>query len=92
MTTQSQVAPIDTSGSDGALATLAPVRFLASASEVGVALGLSRPMVYNLVNAGIIPKPGKVGARSLWRISDIEAVANRIAAGEVEAVYAQVAA
>ena len=47
---------------------------LLSDREAAAVLGCARSSVWRWVNAGILPKPLKIGGMSRWRQSDIEAV------------------
>jgi len=49
-----------------------PLPSLRTAKEVTEALRISRTTLYELIANGELPKPVKVGSRSLWPQSDIE--------------------
>lgn len=56
---------------------------LRTTKEVTEALRIGRTMLYELIANGELPKPVKVGTRSLWLQSDIEGfLAKKIAERE----------
>lgn len=44
-------------------------------------LPVSRSTFYNLINAGKVPKPTKLGASSVWRASEVLALVEKIGSG-----------
>ncbi|CAH1745240.1 AlpA family phage regulatory protein [Thauera humireducens] len=57
-----------------------PLPSLRTTKEVTEALRISRTTLYELIANGELPKPVKVGSRSLWPQSDIEVfVAKKLA-------------
>ena len=56
-------------------------RILGNNERAGL-LEISRSSFYELIQAGIIPRPIKIGTRSLWRQSDIQRAIERLAGGE----------
>ncbi len=59
-------------------------RILGSSEQPGL-LEISRSSFYELIQAGVIPRPIKIGTRSLWRQSDIQCAIERLAGGHVPA-------
>lgn len=57
-----------------------PLPVLRTTQEVTAALRIGRTTLYELIANGELPKPVKLGSRSLWLQSDIEVfVARKIA-------------
>ena len=56
-------------------------RILGNNERAGL-LEISRSSFYELIQAGIIPRPIKIGTRSLWRQSDIQRAIERLAGRE----------
>lgn len=60
-----------------------PLPALRTTQEVTAALRIGRTTLYELIASGELPKPVKLGSRSLWLQSDIERfVAKKIAERE----------
>ena len=60
-----------------------PLPALRTTQEVIAALRIGRTTLYELIASGELPKPVKLGSRSLWLQSDIESfVAKKIAERE----------
>lgn len=60
-----------------------PLPALRTTQEVAAALRIGRTTLYELIASGELPKPVKLGSRSLWLQSDIERfVAKKVAERE----------
>lgn len=55
-------------------------RIIGNSEHPGL-LEISRSSFYELIQAGVIPRPIKVGTRSLWRQSDIQRAIERLSSG-----------
>lgn len=56
-------------------------RILGNSERPGL-LEISRSSFYELIQAGVIPRPIKIGTRSLWRQSDIQRAIERLVEGQ----------
>lgn len=49
--------------------------------DISKIIGLKRTSVYNLIAAGHLPQPIKVGRASLWKSEDVALLVDKIASG-----------
>ncbi len=59
-------------------------QIIGSADRPGL-IAISRSSFYELVQSGIIPRPIKIGTRSLWRHSDIQRAIERLSGSRADA-------
>lgn len=51
------------------------------AKDIALILGVSRSVIYQYPNKGLLPQPIKVGIVSLWKKEDVDSLVEKIAKG-----------